>query len=75
MEWKCITEAPKDGSTVWLCWFDDGDGPFDVVKMKWDSEMKNGLFPDRVGFWVSETSGFTWNPHGDGGPTHFAYSN
>jgi len=73
MNWQCITEAPKDGTTVWLSWFDDGDGPFDVCKMKWVKDMENGLFPGRVGMWVSERTGWTWNPHDDGGPTHFAW--
>lgn len=73
MEWKCITGAPKDGTTVWLSWFDDGEGPFDVCKMHWDDEMQNGLFPDRRGMWVSKLNGWTWNPHDGGGPTHFSY--
>lgn len=73
MEWNNIKDAPKDGTTVWLSWFDGCDGPFDVVKMKWDAEIQNGLFPDVVGMWVSDKTGWTWNDRGEGGPTHFAW--
>lgn len=72
MEWKDIKDAPKDGTTVWLCWF-DGGVPMDKCKMHWDKNATNGLFHNKVGMWSSEFG--TWNDDNDGGPTHFAWCN
>ena len=72
MEWNNIKDAPKDGTTVWLSWFEGADGPFNACKMHWDKDMTNGLFPDKIGgMWCDAIA--TWNDDGEGGPTHFAW--
>ena len=74
MEWNKIEDAPKDGTTVWLCWFDGKDGPFDVCKMYYDQNITNKLFPGVSGFWTVKGGSVTWLDDKDfGGPTHFAW--
>ena len=66
MVWQPIETAPKDGTLVKLCWWDDG--PNDVVHMRWGHIQRNGLFPDAVGMWVCPKTGFTWYDFNGGGP-------
>ncbi len=68
--WLPISEAPRDGTEIDITWFDAGF-PHDICRMKWGHIQRNGLFPGRVGMWVTECGKFTWDESGGHGPTHF----
>jgi len=72
-EWQTMKNAPRDGTLVELTWFEKGV-PQEIVTMRWDPKMRNGLFPGVVGFWVSPEVSFTWNEtNKDGAPTHWRH--
>ena len=67
--WSKIESVPRDGSLVWLCWYDEG--PQDICLMQWGHIQQNNLFPGKVGMWVSPSGGFTWNEELGGGPDYW----
>jgi len=69
-EWSDIATAPKDGSLIRLTWMIE-DEPQDEFVMRWGHIQRNGLFPGRVGMWVSPCGSFTWNEDGMGGGPQF----
>lgn len=71
IDWRPIETAPKDGRVIDLTWLEDGI-PAEIWPMKWDHSQTNGLFPGRVGMWVSLDGSVTWNDV-DNGPTHWRY--
>lgn len=73
-EWQLIDTAPKTGEKIWLAAFDEkGQQEESMPYMMWGHIKKNGLFPGKVGMWMTENGGLTWNDHPDlgGGPTHW----
>lgn len=71
--WQCISSAPRDGSPVELTWFDGGE-PAEIWTCQWAPLMANGLFPGKVGFWVTPDGSMTWGEHDpDGAPTHWRF--
>lgn len=69
-EWQDISTAPKDGREVELTWMDNGR-PQERFFMQWGHIKQNGLFPGKVGMWMTPDGALTWNDDGDGGPTHW----
>ncbi|MEN6621463.1 MAG: hypothetical protein ABFD50_07950 [Smithella sp.] len=73
LEWRPISEAPKDGSLIQLTWMENGK-PQEIYTMQWGHIQKNGLYPGVVGMWVDPGGNFTWNESNpEGAPTHFRY--
>lgn len=69
--WQPIDTAPKDGTEVLLTWMEK-DKPADILRMVWDQNRENGLFPGVVGMWATREGSYTWcDAHGYG-PTHWA---
>lgn len=71
-EWQPIETVPKDGSLVELTWMENGE-PQDIFTMRWSAIARNGLFPGKVGFWITPCGSLTWNEDGDGGPDAWRY--
>lgn len=71
-----ISTAPRGGTLVKLAAF-DAKGQLEVsVKMCWQADARNPLFPGIVGFWVTPDfpgpHSFTWNESDpDAAPTHW----
>ncbi len=70
-EWRTIDSAPMDGTPIILTWFDRDGDIGDVWLMQWGHIQQNGLFPGVTGMWVTPDGAATWNPDGEGGPTHW----
>jgi hypothetical protein len=69
-EWREIESAPRDGTVIDLTWMEDGC-PQEIWPMFWSDLARNAMFGERRGYWVIPGGGITWNPEGDGGPTHW----
>lgn len=76
IDWIAISDipAPKDGTAIYLGWKEPGDEEMqEYFIMQWGHIQKNGLFPSKVGMWVSRDGSYTWNDEIlAGAPTHWA---
>jgi len=73
--WLSIADhpPPKDGTVILLSWFDNGR-PQEWFAMQWGHIKRNGLFPGKVGMWMTPDGSLTWaddDPHG--APTHWKH--
>ena len=65
MTWQPIETAPKDGTVIILA----DDEMENVVEMRWDATMANGLYPEFKGFWTAPDRSMTWDHRSGFGPT------
>lgn len=69
--WLPIADVPRDGTTVELCWMEDGVPGGGCGAMHWDDKTTSGIFPWMLGFWVADNRSCTWHEQGGFGPTHY----
>lgn len=70
--WRPLDTAPKDGTVVQLTALEPNGEPFEIWPMQWGHIQTNGLFPGKVGMWMTPDGSITWNGTEDeGGPTHW----
>lgn len=69
---RLISSAPRDGTYIKVCAYDDGvvTGPY---VMCWDKDYTNPLVGPHKGMWVSDfsVSRFTWDESRGFGPSHW----
>jgi hypothetical protein len=67
IEWRGISSAPRDGTTVIVGAPDD-----EWFTMRWNPRGRNSIFqPEPVGIWEAPDGSFTWSEEGGFGPSHW----
>lgn len=74
-DWQTMETAPRDGTTVWLTWMDEGQ-PADTFPMVWNDFAGNPLVQDGRGIWCLRSDDgqihMTWTEADPAGaPTHW----
>lgn len=73
--WLAIADhpPPRDGTVILLSWF-DGGYPQEWFAVQWGHIKRNGLFPGKVGMWMTPDGSMTWDDEDPyAAPTHWRH--